>query len=153
MHNGVLASGNAKDTSKSDTWHFIHDQLAPALARSKGKIANRTDFATALGRVIGRDNKFAILGPDGKPLIVNRRSGIEWRGAWFSNTYAWNAPRPKLLQISGITDYFSAAPAKSSVPKRVKKANGKIEFVHESKIWTLEEWNARAQPHKGWLGH
>lgn len=32
MHNGVLKSGNAADTSKSDTWHYIKNIIRPALA-------------------------------------------------------------------------------------------------------------------------
>jgi hypothetical protein len=32
MHNGVLATGNRADITKSDTWHYIQDYLKPMLA-------------------------------------------------------------------------------------------------------------------------
>src|SRR5262245_15054454 len=33
MHNGILQTGNAKDRSRSDTWHFIEDHLKPCLRK------------------------------------------------------------------------------------------------------------------------
>lgn len=88
MHNGVLATGNAADKSKSDTWHFINDYLkesvalAPGIVFDPGYIALVKDF-------IGISNRFVFMGSDGRMTIVNKKEGIEHDGLWFSNTYAW----------------------------------------------------------------
>lgn len=92
MHNGVLATGNANDESKSDTWHFIRDALRPAMKRYPKCFTDST-FIERLGGVIGRGNKFVVYGPSGTSAVVNRSSGVTYRGAWLSNTYAWSAPR------------------------------------------------------------
>ena len=90
MHNGVLATGNSADRSKSDTWHFIKNVLRPAL-RNDRTCLDKPEVLKAIGERIGRSNRFVILGAHG-PKIVNSESGVMWRGAWFSNTYAWSAP-------------------------------------------------------------
>lgn len=126
MHNGMLDSGNAKDETKSDTWHFIKDVLQPALKSIKWKID--LEFRIDLGRVIGKTNKFAMMTKSGKVHIINRRKGVEFMGAWFSNTYAWTAPkslRPKPT-VKGVTDFVQSG---------LKDQHGKV--------WTMEEWNAR----------
>ena len=100
MHNGVLSSGNAADKSKSDTWHFIEDELKPALRKNKAILRN-AEFKKKIGHVIGRNNKFVLMAPHWKrAAIINRNSGIMWRGAWFSNTYAWTPPFAKATVAS-----------------------------------------------------
>jgi hypothetical protein len=85
MHNGILPIGNKSDPSKSDTWHFIHKILNPILER--GHIE-----WDKVGRAIGSGNKFAVLDPVDGIEIVNRDTGLDYEGAWYSNTYAWDAP-------------------------------------------------------------
>lgn len=92
MHNGVLAIGNESDPSRSDTWHFIERRLKPLLKRSPWAF-NNPKFIKELGKEIGSNNRFAILGNDGKQIIVNRQSGTHFKGAWLSNRYAWSAPK------------------------------------------------------------
>lgn len=91
MHNGVLSTGNEKDRTKSDTWHFIRDSLRPAL-RVARRCLDNVEFLKKVGTIIGGSNRFAILGESGKVQLVNKKSGIMHKGAWFSNTYAWDAP-------------------------------------------------------------
>lgn len=85
MHNGVLATGNKKDTTKSDTWHFIEDWLKGAATDT----LHDPSFVKMLGEFIG-DNRFAIMSGDGRLTVVNRDQGVEHDGLWFSNTYAWS---------------------------------------------------------------
>lgn len=92
MHNGVLATGNKKDPAKSDTWHFINDVLRPGIGKRPDVVQSKK-FQKRLGHAINSNNRFAMLGPDGKPIIINRHTGVEWKGAWMSNTYAWSAAR------------------------------------------------------------
>lgn len=97
MHNGVLAHGNAADRSKSDTWHYIRNRIIPDLRLDQHALAKK-EYRASLARDIGRNNRFVFLGPDGKVRFVNRDSGITWRGAWFSNTYAWTVPTFRTVQ-------------------------------------------------------
>jgi len=111
MHNGVLSHGNAADRAKSDTWHFIKDFIKPALRQNKSILLNK-QFKADIGREIGRNNKFVILGPRWKrAAVINRNSGIMWRGAWFSNTYAWTPPFIKYANKtnnSNVIDFNAA---------------------------------------------
>jgi hypothetical protein len=92
MHNGVLATGNSKDTSKSDTWHYIRDYLRPMLADNPG-YAFTQGFADIIGTHIGSSNKFVLMDDQGRVAVINRSSGVYWAGLWLSNTYAWTAAK------------------------------------------------------------
>ena len=89
-HNGVLATGNDWDTTRSDTWHFIRNVIEPAVSHDP-TIVLRPDWQTFIGSVIGSSNKFGIMTATGDAIIINRKSGVEFNGAWLSNTYAWHA--------------------------------------------------------------
>lgn len=89
MHNGVLKTGNAKDKTKSDTWHFARDFLAemsPDALHDPGVLY-------LLGKFID-NNRFAIMSADGRLSVVNEEQGIEHEDVWYSNTYAWS---PEML--------------------------------------------------------
>lgn len=88
MHNGVLSSGNAKDATKSDTWHFIRDFLRPLLDKHPD-VAFNPKFIDMLGKYIG-SNRFALMDYTGRVAIVNRQQGVTYEGSWLSNTYAWD---------------------------------------------------------------
>ena len=79
MHNGILPCGNSADPSKPDTWHYIRLHL------SNGGI-NWSNVA------LDRGNKFVVMDKKGKFIIVNRETGVDYAGAWYSNTYAWDYP-------------------------------------------------------------
>ena len=89
MHNGVLHTGNSSDLKKSDTWHFIKDYMADATP----DVLHSQAYRLMVEEFIN-DNRFVIMSHDGRMTIMNRASGIEVKGMWFSNTYAWD---PELL--------------------------------------------------------
>lgn len=91
-HNGVLGTGNKWDKSKSDTWHFIRNVLRPALSHNPDLILDPA-YQEFLGDVIGRQNKFGLVRADGKTVIINESSGVNFVGAWLSNTYAWSTTK------------------------------------------------------------
>ena len=91
MHNGILSTGNAADTTKSDTWHYIRDYLRPMLANNIDLIFTEA-FADIIGEHIGASNKFVIMDSAGRTQTVNQDSGVFWGGRWLSNTYAWSSP-------------------------------------------------------------
>lgn len=108
MHNGVLSTGNASDTTRSDTWHYIRDYLRPILAANPD-LAFLPEFQEIIAKHIGASNKFVLADNLGRMATINRASGVEWRGHWMSNTYAWTAPdqyRPKPL-------YYATKPRKA----------------------------------------
>lgn len=92
MHNGVLATGNARDLTKSDTWHYIRDFLRPMLAHNPD-FAFSDSFAKIVGTHIGSSNKFVLMDNAGRMATINRDSGVFWAGLWLSNTYAWSASK------------------------------------------------------------
>lgn len=99
MHNGILKTGNAKDTTKSDTWHFVEDYLK----QTQPETLHDDTFVYLLGKYIG-DNRFAIMTDDGRLSVVNKQQGILHEDVWFSNTYAWT---PELLIPSYVSKYRS----------------------------------------------
>lgn len=108
MHNGMLDCGTPH-AGHSDTWHIAELLLRP-IAESDPDQLFRADFAAMLGGLIGRTNKLAFLHADGRSVIINRGSGIDWQGCWWSNTYAWDAPasltpRPTYTSHSGSSSY------------------------------------------------
>ena len=106
-HNGVLASGNDADRTKSDTGHFIKNIIRPALQADPDLLLdeNWIDF---IGGLIGRSNKFGFVRADGVMAVVNEDAGVEFVGAWLSNTYAWSTTkfgfRSAYQGQSGYTD-------------------------------------------------
>lgn len=88
MHNGVLHQGNRADTTKSDTWHYINDVVRPMLADAPRMFLNEA-WQRLVAEDITNSNRFAIMNSDGELVILNRDTGIEHDGIWFSNTYAW----------------------------------------------------------------
>ena len=99
MHNGVLHTGNAKDTARSDTYHFIQDYLREAVHDAPTLVHNE-GFLTMVAEFIG-DNRFVFMDGEGRMSHVNYDQGIEHDGLWFSNTYAWT---PTKL----IPNYYSS---------------------------------------------
>jgi predicted glutamine amidotransferase len=91
MHNGVLSTGNDKDKTKSDTWHYIRDFIRPML-ESNPDFVFHPSFKEIVEKHIGESNKFVLMSDNGKTVIINEKSGVYWAGLWLSNTYAWSAP-------------------------------------------------------------
>jgi hypothetical protein len=91
-HNGILSTGNASDTTRSDTWHFIRNILAPALTANPDLLLDE-QFQKFIGSMIGNSNKFGFVRADGEIVIINEKAGVEFVGAWLSNTYAWSTTK------------------------------------------------------------
>jgi hypothetical protein len=91
-HNGILSTGNSWDASKSDTWHFIKNVIEPAVAFDESRVLDPV-WQSFVGQLIGSSNKFGIMTANGDAVIINRSSGVEYSGAWLSNTYAWSASK------------------------------------------------------------
>lgn len=92
MHNGVLATGNRADITKSDTWHYIQDYLKPMLAGNPD-FAFHPSFKALIEDHIGGSNKFVIMDNEGRQTVINQSSGVYWGGLWLSNTYAWTSSK------------------------------------------------------------
>lgn len=111
-HNGILSTGNAADKSKSDTWHFIRNVLTPALTANPDLMLD-LDWQKFVGSMIGTGNKFGLVRADGKTVVINEASGVNFVGAWLSNTYAWSAAafgfRSAYQTQSGYSDSLSVS--------------------------------------------
>lgn len=95
MHNGVLSVDTKSDKAASDTVHYIRSTLRPLVEQFKDAPAavEMPQFLELIADDIGRSNKFILCSPRGFS-IVNKDSGTEFRGSWFSNTYAWTIHSP-----------------------------------------------------------
>jgi hypothetical protein len=87
MHNGVLDIETRSNSRRSDTWHYCRSFFDEGAAHA---ILTSERGRKLVGEHIGDDNRFAFLTRDGQIVIVNRNSGVEYEGLWFSNTYAWD---------------------------------------------------------------
>lgn len=93
-HNGVLSTGNSKDKSKSDTWHFIQDYLRPMLLKNPEFFLTDA-FSEIIGDFIGSGNRFILMDAYGNQVVINEDRGVHHEGAWLSNTYAWDTTGTK----------------------------------------------------------
>lgn len=91
-HNGILSTGNAKDVSKSDTWHYIRDFIIP-LTKADPSVVFDGAFVDLIETHIGSSNKFIFMNHEGRVSIINERAFVEYKGAQLSNTYAWTSSR------------------------------------------------------------
>lgn len=91
-HNGVLSFGNKADDKMSDTWHYIQDYLKPLLEKNP-ELLSEPAFQALIASHIGSSNKFAFMNQQGETFIINKKSGVEHEGVWYSNTYAWSPSR------------------------------------------------------------
>jgi hypothetical protein len=92
MHNGVLSTGNDKDKSKSDTWHYVKDYLVPLL-QDHPDMFNNPVLKALLEEHIGSGNRFIMLNHRGETSIINEEDFVEYKGAKLSNTYAWSSEK------------------------------------------------------------
>ena len=110
MHNGVLHTGNAKDTAKSDTWHYINNIIKPALAGRPEQFMSSW-FQTLIEEHIGTGNRFVLMDAHGNVQTFNHDTGVMWGDVWMSNTYAWNATKAGLVKpyASSYNKYSKSA--------------------------------------------
>lgn len=151
MHNGVLSTGNAKDASKSDTWHYIRDYIRPCL-KDNYELLLEPAFQDLVSKHIGASNKFALLTAEGHCVIINRSSGVDWKRddgtVWMSNTYAWSSHKAGYGKKSSTVYYGSWGDDDSwplrSVGKKVAK--GPLALLpsrqNPKDEWVADFWEA-----------
>ena len=115
-HNGILHTGNSADPKMSDTWHYIQDYLRPML-EMKPELLQLEAFQKMIGNHIGGSNKFGFMDQDGNTVIINRTSGVEHEGIWYSNTYAWTPWKFGLGKPPGATIYTGGPSTNRSTGK------------------------------------
>lgn len=109
-HNGVLSTGNAKDHTKSDTWHYIQDFLRPMLLKNP-EFFMHPAFKAIVESHIGGGNKFVLMDAYGNSVTINERAGVSHNGAWLSNTYAWDVTGTKFDYKSKLPTNYGYSPA------------------------------------------
>lgn len=116
-HNGILATGNNNDKTRSDTWHFIKNVLRPALESNPDLLLD-ADYQNFLASMIGGSNKFGFVRSDGQIVVINEQAGVEFCNSWLSNTYAWSPAkfgfRSSYQGTAGYTDMYSGYGRSSS---------------------------------------
>jgi len=132
-HNGILSSGNDKDRSKSDTWHYIKDFIRPMLEQTPDALDNPY-IRGYIGAHIGASNKFGFMSNEGKVYIINKHSGVEYDGVWYSNTYAWS-PYKHGYEKAPSYNYYSG----TNYNKSGSVHNGNKHHYGSSSSWRY--WN------------
>ena len=132
-HNGVMSNMDTREHSKSDTWHLVEDYLKPMLQRDPTLVFTRP-FQKMLGHYIGGGNKLAFVHKTGQIAVINRGSGFDSKGSWFSNTYAWTPekfgfhapPKAKTTTYakSTVVGGSSTTPRKSSYVEGWSESRG-----------------------------
>lgn len=122
MHNGVLHTGNAADTSKSDTHHYVRNYLRPLLDKNP-ELAFSPEFSDLIGKHIG-NNRFVLMNHEGQQAVINRSQGVEYNGAWLSNTYAWSAAKYMPRKQSTFDDWGGWGKSTYTAPKSTKGTRG-----------------------------
>jgi len=107
-HNGVLDVKTVRP-EMSDTWHLIEFTLRPLMDRDPSLLF-QPEFQKMLGRAIGSDNKLGFMHRSGRVVVINRHVGVEARGMWLSNTYAWSAG--KFGAVKEKKEYVPFTPTK-----------------------------------------
>lgn len=84
MHNGT-ANVEVRIAGRSDTWHLVHDYLAPFLGSRRKLIYDRS-FRRILDAWLGPQNRIVFLDEnEGRIELLHRADGVDWRGLWLSN--------------------------------------------------------------------
>ncbi len=93
VHNGVIPGyGNAKE-GKSDTVEFVEQVLRPAL--TDPAIVHDETTQALIAKAIG-SSSVVFATPTG--FVRVGRQGVTHKDRWYSNTYAWSAPRELTFQ-------------------------------------------------------
>ena len=93
-----------------------------------------------MGSHIGSSNKFAFLDKTGQIHVINKDSGVEYEGLWFSNTYAWDVSTldPTYKRYSGYSFGRSGDPRKAaSYGKYSGKPYSGVLSAEELEGWDL----------------
>lgn len=89
-HNGASIGPSTAD--KSDSAVFAEKVLAEVVRACDWSIRHES-LVPWLENNIGAGNKLVLWDRDEPtPVIVNERTGLWYRGRWYSNTYSWSVP-------------------------------------------------------------
>ena len=78
MHNGILPIKVPVDSPINDTQLFVRKYM-------NSKLTTDVNILKRVGHMIGKYNKFVIMDNNGLVRIVNKSSGFQVEGDWFSN--------------------------------------------------------------------
>ena len=88
MHNGVIDVDAPRHLKRSDTRVVVEDYLKPMV--TKPGHLNNPGLRKFIQTLIGTSsNRLVFLDNTGKVTYFNKNLGIDWKGLWCSNTYAW----------------------------------------------------------------
>lgn len=89
MHNGVINVDVPFGSRKSDTRVVAEDYIKPLVGNKPGRLQN-PGLQRFIQNLIGdSSNRLVFLDDTGKLTYFNKELGLEWKGLWCSNTYAW----------------------------------------------------------------
>ena len=89
MHNGIV-NIDGTCSKRSDTRVMVEDIIQPLVRNKPGRIRD-TGVANVIQHMIGRSsNRLVFLDDTGRLTYFNKNLGLEWKGLWCSNTYAWS---------------------------------------------------------------
>lgn len=107
MHNGVIDVDAPRHLKRSDTRIVVEDYLKPMI--TKPGHLNNPGLKNFIQQMIGTSsNRLAFLDEHGKVTYFNKNLGLEWRGLWCSNTYAWtlhDEGRPTKAKYANYQSY------------------------------------------------
>ena len=88
MHNGIVSVPACPERKRSDTRIMVDEYLKPLITDPAG-IDNK-GIQNFIQSLIGTSsNRLVFLDDTGKTTYFNKNLGLEWKGLWCSNTYAW----------------------------------------------------------------
>lgn len=85
MHNGTI-NVPIRVAGNSDTWHLVHDYLAPLLSQRRRLIHDRA-FRRILTQWLGPKNRLVVLDEQERRVeVLTPELGVQWQGLWLSNS-------------------------------------------------------------------
>lgn len=163
-HNGILSASNPIRKEMSDTWHLIEYVIKP-IAESNIGLLFDTCFQTYIGSLIGSTNKLCYAHADGRIAIINESSGVSYKNAWLSNTYAWSANKAGFGNASyfrgnysvyngfAVDEPYQYMNVKTKTNHEVRRSKQKIAraAINCFKRGRLEEWCEDNPKYAGFL--
>jgi hypothetical protein len=101
MHNGILPFNAPRGSGKSDTAVFNEQVVRPLVEVGGFDALDNPGVIELIDHVLDGSNRLAFMDDTGRVRIFGRDIGIEWKGLWCSNTYAWSLHRPANWGVHG----------------------------------------------------
>jgi hypothetical protein len=138
FHNGVFSSLGCK--TESDTAEIVRTLVRPIT--KDGADVRALDTLGPIWRRLVDGSAVVILAPD----KIHRwgKEGTTYEGAWYSNTYAWDYPRP-IYSYNGSGRYYGTAPRGKPACQHLKCPWERCEAT------ALDERPATVGPSPVWL--